>query len=92
MVSNGSRRYCFSDGPLYITESILDIQYTISPFSFFQTNSYQLDQFVDHIIQQAHIDSDSQVWDLYCGAGTITFPAAKKLQMLLASNCLNHPY
>ena len=68
----------FSDGPLYITESILDIKYTISPFSFFQTNSYQLDQFVDHIIQQAHIDSDSQVWDLYCGAGTITFPAAKK--------------
>ena len=67
----------FSKGPLYITESILDITYTISPFSFFQTNSYQLDQFVDHIIQQAHIDEQSHVWDLYCGAGTISLPAAK---------------
>lgn len=67
----------FSDGPLYITESILDITYTISPFSFFQTNSYQLDQFVERIIKQAHIDEQAHVWDLYCGAGTITFPAAK---------------
>lgn len=68
----------FSDGPLYITESILDVQYTISPFSFFQTNSFQLDRFVQAIIDQAQIQKDSIVWDLYCGAGTITFPAAKK--------------
>ena len=73
----------FSDGPLYITESILDIQYTISPFSFFQTNSYQLDQFIDLIIQQAGIEKDSHVWDLYCGAGTITFPAAKHAKSVL---------
>lgn len=73
----------FSDGPLYITESILDIKYTISPFSFFQTNSYQLDQFVDRIIKQAQIDSDSHVWDLYCGAGTITFPAAQKAHSVI---------
>ena len=73
----------FSDGPLYITESILDIKYTISPFSFFQTNSYQLDQFVDRIIDQAQIDSSAHVWDLYCGAGTITFPAAKKAHSVI---------
>jgi 23S rRNA (uracil1939-C5)-methyltransferase len=73
----------FSDGPLYITESILDIKYTISPFSFFQTNSYQLDQFVARIIDQAQIDSNAHVWDLYCGAGTITFPAAKKAHSII---------
>jgi 23S rRNA (uracil1939-C5)-methyltransferase len=73
----------FSDGPLYITESILDIRYTISPFSFFQTNSYQLDQFVARIIDQAQIDSNAHVWDLYCGAGTITFPAAKKAHSII---------
>jgi 23S rRNA (uracil1939-C5)-methyltransferase len=73
----------FSDGPLYITESILDIQYTISPFSFFQTNSYQLDQFVERIITQAQIDSNTHVWDLYCGAGTITFPAAQKAKSVI---------
>jgi 23S rRNA (uracil1939-C5)-methyltransferase len=73
----------FCDGPAYITESILDIKYTISPFSFFQTNSFQLDQFIQAIIDQAEITKDSIVWDLYCGAGTITFPAAKKAHLVI---------
>lgn len=66
-----------SSGPEFITESILGISFTISPFSFFQTNSFQLDQFVSEILKQADITENSIVWDLYCGAGTITLPAAK---------------
>lgn len=71
-----------SSGPEYITESILGISYTISPFSFFQTNSYQLDPFVSEILNQASIQKDSVVWDLYCGAGTITLPAAKQAKVV----------
>jgi 23S rRNA (uracil1939-C5)-methyltransferase len=65
-------------GPAYITETIDGIQYRISPFSFFQTNSYQLPVFLDLIIQQAEIQKHQHIWDLYCGAGTITLPAARQ--------------
>jgi len=68
----------FSSGPTYITESILGITFAISPFSFFQTNSFQLNGFVSEILHQACINKESVVWDLYCGAGTITLPAAKQ--------------
>ncbi len=68
----------FSKGPGFITEDILGISYQISPFSFFQTNSYQLDRFIGKIIEIADIKPNDIVWDLYCGTGSITLPAAKK--------------
>jgi 23S rRNA (uracil1939-C5)-methyltransferase len=61
----------------YITEEILGLQYRISPFSFFQTNSYQLDRFIGLILDFAEIKNESIIWDLYCGTGSITLPAAK---------------
>jgi 23S rRNA (uracil1939-C5)-methyltransferase len=64
-------------GKGYITESILGIDYKISPFSFFQTNSSQLDQFVGKILECAVLDSNKAVWDLYCGTGSITLPASR---------------
>ncbi len=60
-----------------ITENILGIDYQISPFSFFQTNSYQLDSFVQLIIDTAKVEKSSTVWDLYCGTGSITLPMSK---------------
>lgn len=68
----------FTKGRGFITEDILGISYQISPFSFFQTNSYQLDRFIGKIIEIADIQPTDIVWDLYCGTGSITLPAAKK--------------
>lgn len=64
-------------GKGYITEEILGLQYRISPFSFFQTNSYQLDRFIGMILDFSEINNNSIIWDLYCGTGSITLPAAK---------------
>ncbi len=65
-------------GTGYISEDILGILYRISPFSFFQTNSKQLNRFISRIIDYAGIKPENIVWDLYCGTGSITLPAATK--------------
>lgn len=68
----------FIKGKEYLTEQVLGINYQISPFSFFQTNSYQLDTFIGLIIDAAGINENDLVWDLYCGTGSITLPVAKR--------------
>jgi 23S rRNA (uracil1939-C5)-methyltransferase len=70
-------------GSGYITESILGIKYKISPYSFFQTNSCQLDNFISSIVDFARINGDETIWDLYCGTGSITLPAAKKTKSII---------
>ena len=64
-------------GEEYLFEKILDINYRISQFSFFQTNSHQLNTFIGKILEIAELKENQIVWDLYCGAGSITLPAAK---------------
>lgn len=65
-------------GNEFLTEDILGIKYRISPFSFFQTNSLQLNRFISKIIEFADIKSWEVIWDLYCGTGSITLPASKQ--------------
>lgn len=70
-------------GTGYLTEKILGIEYQISPFSFFQTNPFQLDNFIGKIIDYANIDENHTIWDLYCGTGSITLPASKKCKNIV---------
>lgn len=63
-------------------EKILDLKYKISPFSFFQTNSYQINTFINKILEFADINKNDIVWDLFCGAGSITLPAAKQCKFI----------
>ncbi len=65
-------------GSGYLTESILDVKYRISPFSFFQTNASQLNNFISLILEYADLQKHETVWDLYCGTGSITLPASRK--------------
>ncbi|MFC2131512.1 23S rRNA (uracil(1939)-C(5))-methyltransferase RlmD [Bacteroidota bacterium] len=64
-------------GTGYITENILGIDFQISPYSFFQTNSSQLNKFIEEIIKVGEMSNSDMVWDLYCGTGSITLPASK---------------
>ncbi|MFN5876331.1 MAG: 23S rRNA (uracil(1939)-C(5))-methyltransferase RlmD, partial [Ignavibacteria bacterium] len=72
-------------GPGYIEEVSDGIHYRISPFSFFQTNTIQLPQLVDKAMQGAGITQGSVVWDLYCGTGTLTLPAAKRAKHVIGA-------
>lgn len=73
-------------GPGTITERVGGNDFTISPFSFFQTNSIQAEILYrealnaagltgEHVV--ANNSGNETVWDLYCGAGTITLAAAR---------------
>ncbi|MBI3259221.1 MAG: 23S rRNA (uracil(1939)-C(5))-methyltransferase RlmD [Ignavibacteriae bacterium] len=64
-------------GSGFITEIVLGVEFRISPFSFFQTNPWQLERFLSDIIAAAQLSSEETLWDLYCGTGSITLPAAK---------------
>lgn len=62
----------------HLIEAFDGIKFRISPFSFFQTNSFQLNKFIAHIIDSSYLNKNNTVWDLYCGAGSITLPASLK--------------
>jgi|DewCreStandDraft_4_1066084.scaffolds.fasta_scaffold00022_22 23S rRNA (uracil1939-C5)-methyltransferase len=71
------------NGKTHLIEEILGIKYKISPFSFFQTNSYQLNPFVSKIIRIAELETSNTVWDLYCGTGSISLPIARKINKII---------
>ncbi len=82
-INRGRAQVAFSEetrilhGPGTITERIAGNAFSISPFSFFQTNSLQGEVLYREALTAAAIASDDEVWDLYCGAGTITLAAAR---------------
>lgn len=63
-------------GKGYFFDKILGLDFKVSPYTFFQTNSELLNGFIGKIIESAKLGSDKIVWDLFCGAGSITLPAA----------------
>lgn len=60
----------FSGNP-YITEKLGQLQYRISPKSFFQTNTEQAKKLYDVTLQFARLSGNENVYDLYTGTGTI---------------------
>lgn len=74
-----------AEGPGVLEETSHGITYRISPFSFFQTNTFQLPNLVGVAIEAAGITSDDVVWDLYCGTGTLTLPAARKARHVVGA-------
>ena len=70
-------------GPGTITERIAGNDFTISPFSFFQTNTGQGEKLYEETLLAAELDSSQVVWDLYCGTGTITLAAAGRSKTAL---------
>ena len=64
-------------GKEYITEVLDNISYRISPASFFQTNSCQALQLYLKTIEFAQLTGNENVYDLYCGTGSISLFAAR---------------
>ena len=65
-------------GPGYITDTIGDIEYRISPLSFYQVNPVQTEKLYGTALEFADLSGGETVWDLYCGIGTISSFLAKK--------------
>ncbi len=65
-------------GPGYIEDYIKDIRYRISPLSFFQVNPIQTEKLYSKALEYAALTGRENVWDLYCGTGTITLFLARQ--------------
>ena len=65
-------------GQTHITDYIGDIQYQISPLSFYQVNPKQTVKLYEKALEYTNLNGNEIVWDLYCGIGTISLFLAKK--------------
>ncbi len=73
-------------GRAYFEEQILGLKFLVTPFSFFQTNSYGAELLYtiarDYIAGTGEMTKKPVVFDLYCGTGTISqlvAPSASKV-------------
>ena len=69
-------------GTEYIYETVLGLQFKISPFSFFQTNTKSAERLYDKARSYVGDTKDAVIFDLYSGTGTIAqllAPVAKKV-------------
>jgi len=64
-------------GPAAIHDRIGDLTFRISARSFFQVNPVQTEKLYRTALDFAQLDGSENVWDLYCGAGTISLFLAR---------------
>jgi 23S rRNA (uracil1939-C5)-methyltransferase len=64
-------------GPGCITERLGPFTFSISPNSFFQTNTLQAERLYDLVRAAAALQRDDVALDLYCGTGTISLYLAR---------------
>ena len=69
-------------GQEYITDQIGDISYEISPVSFYQVNPVQTEKLYGLALEYADLHGEENVWDLYCGIGTISLFLAQKAKQV----------
>lgn len=69
-------------GKDYIVDSIRDIEFKISPLSFYQVNPVQTEKLYGIALDFAGLSGKETVWDLYCGIGTISLFLAQKAKQV----------
>ncbi|MCK5520530.1 MAG: 23S rRNA (uracil(1939)-C(5))-methyltransferase RlmD, partial [Candidatus Marinimicrobia bacterium] len=74
--SRGEQEYCIT-GNAVIHDRIGDIDYEISPNSFFQTNTSGAEGLYDVVKKYAESAGSPVIWDFYSGTGSIALYLAK---------------
>lgn len=64
----------------YLKERLLDLDFHISPFSFFQTNTLGAEVLYSTALDMIKDMNNKTIFDLYCGTGTITQIMATRAQ------------
>lgn len=64
-------------GEDFIEEKLLDINYKISPESFFQINRMATEKLYKKAIEYLEPRAEDKIYDLYCGVGSISLSVAK---------------
>ncbi|MBQ9438347.1 MAG: 23S rRNA (uracil(1939)-C(5))-methyltransferase RlmD [Lachnospiraceae bacterium] len=59
-------------GKNFFQEALLGLRFTVTPFSFFQTNSYSAEVLYKKVREYVErAEKKERIFDLYCGTGTI---------------------
>ena len=66
-----------------ITDYIGDIKFNISPLSFFQVNTPQSQVLYDKVVDYADLTGNENVFDIYCGIGSIGLYLARKAKKVI---------
>ncbi len=69
-------------GEEHFYDTLFDLKFKISPFSFFQTNTYGA-EYLYKIVLDLLDDDQKTVFDLYCGTGTISQVVSKKAKKVI---------
>lgn len=70
-------------GQDYFTDRLFDLEFKITAFSFFQTNTKGAEALYSIVKEYAGDASDKTVFDLYCGTGTIGQIMAEKSKKVM---------
>jgi len=62
-----------------ILEKVGNLNFEISPLSFYQVNPVQMEQLYGKVVEYAKLRGDETVLDLYCGVGTIGLSIARDM-------------
>jgi len=65
-------------GEAVLTDQTCDLDFSISPHSFFQVNHTQTEVLYQKAIEFAGLNKNQIVYDIYCGIGTISLVAARQ--------------
>jgi len=74
-----------------LRERLAGLWFEISAGAFFQTNTAQAERLVSIALDEADLQGDERVLDLYCGAGTFSLPLARRVREVRASNSSSAP-
>ncbi|MCX7823587.1 MAG: 23S rRNA (uracil(1939)-C(5))-methyltransferase RlmD [Syntrophobacterales bacterium] len=66
-----------------IREQCLELNLTISAHSFFQTNSLGAEKLYGRILEWSDLTGSEEVWDLYCGTGSIGLLLARQARLVI---------
>ncbi len=70
-------------GAPVIQETLLGERYEIGPATFFQTNTLGAERLFREVLERGRFTRDETVWDLYCGAGAISLPLARRVRRVV---------
>jgi len=70
-VHHNNKKSTLLYGREYIQEYLGDLEFHISPLSFFQTNTIGTEVLYDVVKEYAELEDGGSLLDLYCGIGTI---------------------
>jgi len=69
-------------GDPFIVETVCDLNFKITPFTFFQVNPPALENFYPHLREIVDIKKTDTVLDVYCGVGTISSVIASECKFV----------